>query len=103
MLFESLRLYSLCTQFNVLPVSGGVYDQDPRLLKEWAIIGEEVGKVRQTEKSNIQHQADSVQKNRSGKHSPPGLNKSFSTGKVGGVNFKHVPHVPPTFQRYQPK
>jgi hypothetical protein len=73
------------------------------LLKEWSLIGEEVGNVRKTETENIRHQATPAQGSSNGKYSPPNLNKSYSTGKVGGVNFKHVPPVPSTYQRYQKK
>lgn len=37
---ESLRLYVFCKglKFTHLPVAGGLYDQHPRLVKEWLTI-----------------------------------------------------------------
>ena len=37
---QSLWLYSMCRgmDWNHLPVAGGLYDQHPRLLDEWAVI-----------------------------------------------------------------
>lgn len=40
---ESLKLFAMCEnmKWGVLPVAGGLYDQHPRLLEEWAVIFEE--------------------------------------------------------------
>lgn len=37
---ESLRLWSLCKnmEFSHLPVAGGIYDQDPKLVSQWEEI-----------------------------------------------------------------
>jgi hypothetical protein len=37
---ESLRLYTICDamKWNHLPVSGGLYDQDPRFLDDMVVI-----------------------------------------------------------------
>lgn len=38
--FESIRLFAMCDAmgFSVLPVAGGLYDQHPDLLEQWAVI-----------------------------------------------------------------
>lgn len=92
-LYESLRLYALCTQFNVLPISGGVYDQDPRLLIEWGIISEEVAKVKVAESNRTNSQAGMP-------NTPPKKSRSYATNKAGGHNFRRVPPVPSPFRRY---
>lgn len=40
--YESLRLFLWCagTKWAHLPVAGGIYDQHPRLIDEWAILFE---------------------------------------------------------------
>ena len=93
-------MYGLCTQFNVLPASGGVYEQDPRLLREWTVIGEEVAKVQNSEIETVRKQTNFQGNSVKKKYIPPNQNKSYSSGKVGGVNFKRVPPIPKTFQKY---
>lgn len=37
---ESVRLFNICQGMNwaVLPVDGGLYDQDPKLLDQWGVL-----------------------------------------------------------------
>jgi hypothetical protein len=98
LLFESLRLYGLCEQFKCLPASGGIYDQDPMLLEEWLIISGEVAKVKNKE---LEATKDGVNETSAPYSSnTPAFRKSIPSGKVGGLNFKRVPAIPPVFQRY---
>lgn len=101
MLVESLRLYTLCKEWNVLPVFGGIYDQDPGLLKEWGIISAEVAKVRKEEALEAERNTVTNKV----PNQSPSSKKSVVSGKVGGVTFKRVPTVGTPYQRYykQPK
>lgn len=63
----------------MLPVAGGLYDQDPDLLVEWSLISGEVAKVRKKEMDKIK------------------ANKNSTPVKASGMNFKQVRAVPQTF------
>lgn len=88
-----------------MPVSGGIYDQDPRLLTEYLIISEEVAKVRNSEVTTTQSQMNGFEDPKLTKtYSPPTTRpKSFVSEKVGGLNFKRVPKLNTRFQRLQNK
>lgn len=38
-------LYGQCKEFNSLPTSGGVLDQDPNILDDFGIISSQIAKV----------------------------------------------------------
>ncbi len=79
-----------------MPVSGGIYDQDPRLLSEFAIINHELAEVRDKETEDLEGKAEGYAKS---SKTPP-IQKSYSSGKAGGMNFKRVPKIPPVFEGY---
>lgn len=55
---ESLRLFHLAenSKWSLLPVAGGLYDQHPRLLDEWAIIWEEKFAAQEEDRQNRERQ-----------------------------------------------
>ena len=84
-------------QYHTLPVSGGIYDQDPQLLDEWQVISDEVAKVRNSETEKVNNQVTGLEKNQP---NTPAMRKSVPSGKEGGLEFKRVPTIPKVFQRY---
>jgi hypothetical protein len=47
-------------KWNHLPVAGGIYDQDPRLLEQWAVIFDEKNT----------HDEEEARRNKAGENSP---------------------------------
>jgi len=57
---DSLRLFMLCKamEWNHLPASGGLFDQDPRLLDDWQTIWQIEGAAQERQQAADKRDAE---------------------------------------------
>ena len=59
-MYESLRLFAMCNAMNWchLPWVGGLYDQHPRMLEEWAVIFQMKGEYERQEHERAEREME---------------------------------------------